>query len=149
MDTIIKTAIEVGNFKTFIRIVQKAGLTHNLSNGGQYTVFAPNDAAFSKFSPDKIEILLNDKDRLVTIIKAHIIAKKIISSSLMKMKKIKTINGKELSISIKKGLQVNDANVITPDIECTNGILHVIDNVLLLTWESYYTRVILSDSGKF
>lgn len=131
MDNIIKTALELGNFKTFVRIVQKAGLSQNLSNGGQYTVFAPNDNAFSKHSPNKIENLLNDKDRLLTVLKSHIIAKKIISSSLMNMKKTKTINGKELNISTKKGLQINEANVIKLDIECTNGIIHAIDNILL------------------
>lgn len=132
MEIIIKTLIELGNFKTFIRVMQKAGLTQNLSSNDQYTVFAPNDAAFSKFSTDKIENLLNDKDRLLTVARAHIIAKKVMSSSLMNMKKIKTINGKELSISIKKGLQINDANLIKPDIECINGVIHAIDNVLLL-----------------
>ena len=132
MENIIKTAIELGNFKTFIRIIQKAGLTQNLANGGQYTVFAPNDDAFSKFSPDKIEGLLNDKDLLLTVLKAHIIAKKIMSPSLINMKKTKTINGKELNISTKKGLRIEDANIIKPDIECTNGIIHTIDNVLFL-----------------
>jgi len=94
MDNIIKTAIELGNFKTLIRIIQKARLTQNLSNGGQYTVFIPNDEAFSKFSSDKIENLLNDKDRLLTVLKAHIIAKKIMASSLMNMKKLKQLTGK-------------------------------------------------------
>ena len=61
MENIIKTTIEIGNFKTFIRIIQKAGLTQTLANSGQYTVFAPNDDAFSKFSPEKIENLLEEK----------------------------------------------------------------------------------------
>jgi len=132
MQNIIKTVIELGNFKTFIRIIQKAGLTQNLSNGGQFTVFAPDDAAFAKFPPEKIESLLNDKDRLLTVLKTHILAKKVASPSLMSLKKIKTINGKELSISTKKGLQINDANLIKTDIECTNGIIHAIDNVFSL-----------------
>lgn len=134
MQNIIKTVIEMGNFKTFIRIIQKAGLTQNLANGGQFTVFAPDDSAFAKFSPEKIENLLNDKDRLMTILKSHIIAKKVMSPNLISLKKIKTINGKELNISTKKGLQINDANVIKTDIECTNGIIHAIDNVFLLKW---------------
>jgi len=129
MQNIIKTIIEMGNFKTFIRVIQKAGLNNNLSDGGQYTVFAPNDAAFSKYSSEKIENLLNDKDRLLTVVKTHILAKKVPSTSLMNIKKIKTINGKELTISTKKGLQINDINVIKTDIECTNGIIHGIDNV--------------------
>ena len=132
MQNIIKTVIEMGNFKTFIRLIQKAGLTQTLSDGGQYTVFAPNDTAFSKNSPEKIENLLNDKDRLLTILKTHIIAKKVTSPSLMSLKKIKTINGKELIISTKKGLQINDVNVIKTDIECLNGIIHAIDNVFSL-----------------
>jgi len=132
MENIIKTIIELGNFKTFIRIIQKAGLTQNLSNGSQFTVFAPNDVAFSKFSPEKIDNLLNDKDRLLTILKAHIIAKKIMSTSLINLKKIKTINGKELIISTTKGFRINDINVIKTDVECTNGVIHAIDNVFLL-----------------
>lgn len=132
MENILKTALELGNFKTFIRIVQKAGLTGNLSNGGQFTVFAPDDVAFTKFPPEKIESLLNDKDRLLTVLKAHIVAKKIMSPSLRGMKKIKTINGKELDVSTTKGLKINDVTVIKADIECTNGIIHAIDNVLLL-----------------
>ena len=132
MENIIKTTQALGNFKTFIRLIQKAGLTQNLSNGSQFTIFAPNDVAFAKFSPKKVEILLNDKDRLLTILKAHIIGKKIMGSFLINMKKTKTINGKELIISTTKGLRINDINVIKTDIECTNGIIHEIDNVLLL-----------------
>jgi len=132
MENIIKTAIEINSFKTFIRVIQKAGLTTNLANGGQFTIFAPTDAAFAKFSPETIESLLNDKDRLLTVIKAHILAKKINSASLMNMKKIKTINGKELTVSSTKGLRINDATVIKTDVECTNGFIHAIDNVLLL-----------------
>jgi len=94
MQNIIKTVIEMGSFKKFIRIVQKAGLTQSLSDGGQLTLFVPTDAAFNKFPPEKIENLLNDKDRLVTVLKAHILAKKVMSPSLMSLSKIKTINGK-------------------------------------------------------
>ena len=130
IENIIKTGLILGNFKTFIRIIQKAGLTQNLSNGGQFTIFAPNDAAFSKFSPEKIENLLKDKDRLNAVLKAHIISKKIVSTSLMNVKKVKSINGKELLITTTKGLRINDANLIKSDIECTNGIIHIIDNVL-------------------
>ncbi|KYK31554.1 MAG: hypothetical protein AYK22_02350 [Thermoplasmatales archaeon SG8-52-3] len=132
MQNIMKTVIEMGNFKTFIRVIQKAGLIQNLTNGNQLTLFAPNDAAFAKFSPEKIENLLNDKDRLLTVIKSHILAKKVLSNSLLSMKKIKTINGKELNISTKKGLQINDANILKTDIECTNGVIHAIDNVFSL-----------------
>ena len=132
MQNIIKTVIDMGNFKTFIRVVQKAGLTQNLTNGSQLTLFVPTDAAFNKFPPEKIENLLNDKDKLLTVLKAHILAKKVPSPSLMNLKKIKTINGKELAISTTKGLRINDANLTKTDIECTNGIIHTIDNVLFL-----------------
>ena len=130
MQNIIKTSNEMENLKNFIRLLQKAGQTQYLSNSGQFTVFAPSDLAFAKFSPEKIESLLNDKDRLSTVIKTHIIAKKIMFPSLNSLKKIKTINGKELTISITKGLKINDANIIKPDIECINGVIHVIDSVL-------------------
>ena len=132
MQNIIKTVIEMGSFKKFIRIVQKAGLTQSLSDGGQLTLFVPTDAAFNKFPPEKIENLLNDKDRLLSVLKAHILAKKVLSPSLMSLKKIKSINGKELVISTTKGLRINDVNIIETDIECTNGIIHTIDNVLFL-----------------
>ena len=132
MENIIKTVIELGNFKTLIRLIQKAGLTQNLSNNGQYTFFAPTDVAFSKYSTDKIENLLKDKDRLNTVLKAHIISKKILSSSLANTKKMKSINGKDLIISTAKGLRINDINLIKTDIECSNGIIHMIDNVMFL-----------------
>ena len=130
MQNIVKTMMEIGGFKNFIRVIQKTGFNQNLSNDGQFTVFAPDDNAFNKNSSEKIENLLNDKDRLITVLKSHIINKKIDYFNLKTTKKIKSINGKELIINTKNGLKINDSNLIKSDIDCTNGIIHIIDNVL-------------------
>jgi len=132
MDNLIKTANEEGNFKTFIRIIQKSGFMQTLSNDGQYTIFAPNDTAFSNIDSVYIENLLKDKDRLLSVLKSHIVGKKINVQCLNNLKKIKTINGKELNISTKSRLQINDSNIVKSDIQCTNGIMHVIDKVIIL-----------------
>jgi len=130
MYDIMKTTIAAGNLKTLTRAIQKAGLNNILSSNGPYTIFAPSDQAFSKFPQDKIENLLRDKDRLMAVVKSHIHSGKLTSQSISKLRKIKTINGKELSINTTKGICVENAYVIKPDMECTNGVIHIIDNVL-------------------
>ena len=132
MNSLIKTVNEAGNLKNLVRIIQKSGFIQNLSNDGQYTIFAPNDNAFLNIESNYLENLLNDKDRLLSVLKTHIIGKKINTQSLNNLKKIKTINGKELNISTKTGLQINDSNIVKSDIQCTNGIIHVIDKVIIL-----------------
>ena len=132
MQDIMKTAITAGNFKTLIRLVQKAAFTNTLTVNGPLTVFAPSDESFAKLPQEKIELLLKDKDRLMTVLKSHVHTGKIPSSSFSKLKKIKMMNGKELAVDTTKGIRIDTAKVTKPDIECTNGIIHVIDSVIQL-----------------
>lgn len=132
MQDIMKTAITAGNFKTLIRLIQKAAFANTLNAHGQFTVFAPTDESFAKYPQEKIELLLKDKDRLMTVLKSHVHTGKVPSSSLLKLKKIKMMNGKELTVDTTKGIRIDTAKVTKPDIECTNGVIHVIDSVIQL-----------------
>jgi len=128
---LIETAIAVGNFKTLISIVQETGLIESLTTEGQYTVFAPTDEAFSKISPEIFEDLLIDKERLTEVLTYHIIPKKLMSNEVIKIKNAKTVNGEEIKINSANGVKIDNAKVIKPDIECSNGVIHVIDKVLI------------------
>lgn len=132
MTTISKTIVATGNLKNLVRAMQKAGVIESLSGKGPFTVFAPSDEAFARFTPEAIELILKDKERLNTIVKAHIASGNMTSNNLGKMKKMKSINGKELMISTKKGLCVQDAKIIKPDITCDNGVIHIVDTVMFL-----------------
>ena len=132
MTTISRTIVATGNLKNLVRALQKAGIIESLSGKVPFTVFAPSDEAFAKFSPETIELILKDKERLNTIVRAHIASGMMTSSNLVKIKKMKSINGKELMISTTKGLCIQDAKIIKPDITCDNGIIHIVDNVMFL-----------------
>lgn len=131
MKNIVDTAIEAGNFKTLVKAVQEAGLVEKLSEEGPFTVFAPTDEAFSKLPKGTIENLLKDKQKLTQILTYHVVPDKVMSETVMTLSNAKTAQGKELSIDTSQGVKVDQANVVQTDIECTNGVIHVIDSVLL------------------
>lgn len=131
MKNIVDTAVDAGNFKTLMRAVQEAGLVDTLSGEGPFTVFAPSDDAFSKLPKGMIEHLLEDKEHLTEILTYHVVPEKVMSNNVIKLTKAKTANGKDLSINAKNGVNVDNAKVIQTDIECSNGVIHVIDTVLL------------------
>jgi uncharacterized surface protein with fasciclin (FAS1) repeats len=131
MKNLVETAIEAGDFKTLVKAVQEADLVDTLVGEGPFTVFAPTDKAFAKLPEGTIESLLNDKEKLTNILTYHVVSGKVMSNDVVKIKNAKTVNGKEVSIDSENGVKIDDATVIKADIECSNGVIHVIDTVLL------------------
>ena len=131
MKNIVETAIEAGIFKSLIKAVQKADLVDTLSGSDNFTVFAPNDKAFSKLPAGTLENLLNDKEKLTEMLTYHVITDRLRSSDVSKIKNARTVNGAELSIDTSTGFKINNANVIEKDIECSNGVIHILDSVLM------------------
>jgi uncharacterized surface protein with fasciclin (FAS1) repeats len=125
----VEIGLEVGVFDTFIAALKAAGLVETLSKE-TLTVFAPNDDAFGKLPAGTVEGLLEDKEKLTEILTYHVVAGKHMASELMNMRTIKTLQGGELRLDIKKGM-VNDAKVLQADIDCSNGVCHMIDSVLM------------------
>lgn len=128
---IVETAVEAGSFKTLVTAVKAAGLVETLSGTGPFTVFAPNDAAFARLPSGTVEGLLKDKKKLTSVLSYHVVPRKLMASDVMKMRSAKTVQGQEISISAMSGVKVDNANVIKADIECSNGVIHVIDSVIL------------------
>ena len=134
MQDIIDTAVAAGTFKTLAAAVTAAGLVATLKGPGPFTVFAPSDEAFAKLPAGTVEGLLKDIPKLKAILTYHVVAGKVMAADVMTMdgKTAATVNGAALKISTKGGVKLNgDVNVVTTDIACTNGVIHVIDSVLL------------------
>ena len=134
MHDIIDTAIAAGNFKTLAAALTAANLVDTLKGAGPFTVFAPTDEAFARLPAGTVESLLKDIPKLSAILTYHVVAGKVMAADVMKMdgQSAKTVNGAALSISTKDGVKLNGASsVVKTDIACTNGVIHVIDAVLL------------------
>ena len=117
---IVDTAVAAGNFKTLVAAVQAAGLVDTLKGAGPFTVFAPTDEAFAKIPKADLDALLKDKAKLSAVLTYHVVAGKV-----------KTVQGSELTLSTTGGVMVNGAKVIATDIVADNGVIHVIDSVVL------------------
>lgn len=133
---IVDTAVKAGSFKTLVAAVKAAGLVDTLKSDGPFTIFAPTDKAFAKLPKGTLESLLKpeNKDKLTAILTYHAVSGKVMAADAAKLPngtKVKTVNGKEITVRNKKGVRINNATVIKADIECTNGVIHVIDTVLL------------------
>ena len=129
---IVQTAMDDGQFKTLAKALEAAGLVETLKGEGPFTVFAPTDDAFAKVPKEKLEALLNDKEALKAVLKYHVVSGKVMAADVVKMDSAKTVQGKPVTIEAKDGkVKINDANVTKTDIECKNGVIHVIDTVLL------------------
>jgi uncharacterized surface protein with fasciclin (FAS1) repeats len=129
---IVDTAVAAGSFKTLVTAVKAAGLVKTLKGKGPYTVFAPNDAAFAKLPPGTVESLLKNKAKLATILKYHVVPGRVKAADVAgKSLKVKTAAGLPVNVDGTFGVRVNDAHVVQPDIEASNGVIHVIDTVLL------------------
>jgi len=133
---IVETAIEGGSFKTLVKAVQAAGLVDTLSSKGPFTVFAPTDDAFAKLPAGAVEDLLKDKEKLASVLTYHVVPGKVMSADVVKLKSAKTVQGQEIKIDaakwhLHKNVKVSGANVVKADIECANGVIHVIDKVIL------------------
>ena len=130
--TIVEVAAEAGSFTTLIAAVKAAGLEETLSGPGPLTVFAPTDAAFAKLPAGTVESLLQDPEKLSAILTYHVVAGKVMAADVVKMSSAKTVNGQEVMIKVDGSkVMVNNATVVTTDIDASNGIIHVIDTVLL------------------
>ena len=135
MKNIVETAIDGENFTTLVKAVQAADLVDTLSGPGALTVFAPTDAAFSKVPSGVLDSVLKDKKELTKLLKYHVLSGKYMASDVKKLKSIETLQGQSVKIEVHRlfhrGVKIDDAQVIHPDIECTNGVIHVIDSVLM------------------
>ena len=131
---IVDTAVEAGSFKTLAAALDAAGLVETLRGKGPFTVFAPTDEAFAKLPKGTVADLLKpaNKDKLVGILTYHVVSGKVLAADVVKLKKAETVQGSEVRIKVKGGkVKVDGANVVKTDIECTNGVIHVIDAVIL------------------
>ena len=129
--SILDTAAAAGNFTTLIAAVEAAGLTETLSGEGPFTVFAPTDEAFAALPAGTVEALLADPAALAAILTYHVVAGKVMSTDLTNGMMAATVNGAEVTITTEGGVMVNDATVTTADIEASNGVIHVIDKVIM------------------
>jgi uncharacterized surface protein with fasciclin (FAS1) repeats len=129
---IVETAVAAGSFKTLVTAVKTAGLVETLSGPGPFTVFAPTDDAFAKLPEGTIPALLQDKEKLTAILTYHVVAGKVMASDVVNLDSAKTVNGQSLTIKVEDGkVMVDNAMVIKTDIVCSNGVIHVIDAVVL------------------
>jgi transforming growth factor-beta-induced protein len=131
---IVDTAVDVGSFKTLAAALKAAGLVDTLKSKGPFTVFAPTDEAFEKLPSGSVETLLKpeNKDKLVAILTYHVIAGNVKADGGVKLKSAKTVQGSDVKITVADSeVMVNDANVVKTDIACGNGVIHVIDTVLI------------------
>ncbi len=130
------TAAAAGNFKTLVAATEAAGLTQTLNTKGPYTVFAPTDEAFAKLPPGTVDGLLNDIPKLTEILKFHVVEGAVPAADVIVHKHITTLQGQDLNIDaakwhLHKSVKINDANIVTADVKADNGVIHVIDKVLL------------------
>ncbi len=131
---IVETAVAAGQFNTLVTAVTAAGLVETLKGKGPFTVFAPTDAAFAELPAGTVESLLKpeNKEKLTQILTYHVVPGKIMAADLKgKKMDVATVEGSELSIDATDGVMVNNAEVIKPDVEASNGVIHVIDVVLM------------------
>lgn len=130
---IVDTAIGAGNFNTLVAAVQAAGLADTLKGEGPFTVFAPTDEAFAALPEGTVEDLLKpeNKDKLVSVLTYHVVSGKVMSSDLSEGMTASTVQGDDITITLDGGAKVNGAAISMPDIEASNGVIHVIDAVIL------------------
>jgi len=127
---IVDTAVSAGSFKTLVTAVQAAGLVDTLKGTGPFTVFAPTDEAFAKIPKDKLDALLKDKTALTKVLTYHVVPGKVMAADV-KAGKVKTVQGSELTVSTMGGVKVDAANVVKTDVVASNGVIHVIDTVVM------------------
>jgi uncharacterized surface protein with fasciclin (FAS1) repeats len=131
MKTIVQTAIDSGFFKTLVSAVQAAGLVDVLNGNGPFTVFAPTDDAFAKLPKGTVEGLLGNKDALKKILTYHVVSGKVMAKDIVNLSSLKTLQGGDIAIDATEGVIINNAKVAKADIECSNGVIHIIDTVLM------------------
>jgi uncharacterized surface protein with fasciclin (FAS1) repeats len=127
---IVDTAVAAGNFKSLATALQAAGLVDTLKGPGPFTVFAPTDEAFAKVPKADLDALLNDKAKLTAVLTYHVVSGKVMAADV-KPGAVKTVNGKSLTIATAGGVKVDNAKVTATDIVASNGVIHVIDSVVM------------------
>ena len=129
---IVETAVAAGSFKTLATALQAAGLIETLKGKGPFTVFAPTDEAFAKIPKADLDALLKDKKALAAVLTYHVVAGKVMAADVVKLKEAKTVNGASAKIMVMGGkVMVDNANVVKTDIAASNGVIHVIDSVIM------------------
>ena len=132
MADIVDIAVSADNFKTLVAAVQAAGLVETLKTPGPFTVFAPIDEAFAKLPPGTVQTLVQNPPQLARILKYHVVAGRLTQADLAKVDTVTSVEGSPISIDCTNGFEVKNATVIAADIAADNGIIHVIDNVILM-----------------
>lgn len=131
---IIDVAVENGSFTTLVTAIKAAGLVDTLKGEGPFTVFAPTDEAFAKLPQGTLEMLLlpENKEKLVSVLTYHVVAGKVMAADVMKIDNAATLQGQKVTVNTMDGkVMIDDAQVVIADVEASNGVIHVIDNVLL------------------
>ncbi|HSA54441.1 MAG TPA: fasciclin domain-containing protein [Gemmatimonadaceae bacterium] len=129
---IVETAVAAGSFKTLVAAVQAAGLAETLKGKGPFTVFAPTDEAFAKLPAGTLDALLKDKEKLAAVLTYHVVPGNVRAAQAMTLSSAKTVNGQALSIAVRNGsVMIDNAKVVKADIAASNGVIHVIDTVVL------------------
>lgn len=129
---IVDTAVGAGSFNTLVTAVKEAGLVETLKGNGPFTVFAPTDEAFAKIPKATLEGLLKDKEALKKVLLYHVVAGKVMAADVVKIKSAKTVQGSSAKVTVKGDkVMIDNANVVKTDITCTNGVIHVIDTVIM------------------
>lgn len=132
MADIVDIAVGAGSFQTLVTAVQVAGLVDTLKSLGPFTVFAPNDEAFAKLPPGTIQTLVQNVPQLARILTFHVVSGKFMQADLAKLTSITSVEGSPIKINCSDGFEVKNATVVAPDIVADNGVIHVIDTVILM-----------------
>lgn len=131
MADIVETAINAGSFNTLVAAVKAAGLVETLKGAGPFTVFAPSDEAFAKLPEGTVDGLLKDIPKLKQILTYHVVSGKVMAADVVKLKSAKTVEGSEVKIDATNGVKINNSKVTTADVIADNGVIHIIDTVLM------------------
>lgn len=132
MADIVDIALSADSFKTLVAAVQAAGLVDVLKSPGPFTVFAPTDDAFAKLPPGTVQTLVQNPPQLARILTYHVVAGKFMAADIAKLDSLTSVEGAPIRVDMSDGFEVKNATVIAPDIEADNGVIHVIDNVILM-----------------
>ncbi|MBF1999112.1 MAG: fasciclin domain-containing protein [Synechococcales cyanobacterium C42_A2020_086] len=132
MADIVDIAVGAGSFTTLVTAVQAAGLVETLKSPGPFTVFAPTDDAFAQLPPGTITTLVQNIPQLTRILTFHVVAGKLMKEDLCRLGTVTSVEGSPIPISCEAGFEVKNATVLTPDIEADNGVIHVINRVILM-----------------
>ncbi len=131
MADVVDTAVKAGSFSTLVSAIKAAGLVETLKGAGPFTVFAPTDEAFAKLPQGTVEGLLKDLPKLKKILTYHVVPGKVMAADVVKLKSAKTVEGSDVKIDATNGVKINNSTVTTPDVAADNGVIHIVDTVLI------------------